>query len=291
MIVDTSAWVECLRATGSPTHLTLRAGVQDGKPIATPALVVTELLSGSRSEAAGLLQLLSRFEILIPDSLRDYQGAARVQRICRRAGFTIRSTTSTPLHQSPLRLTASPPPRILLRRSRPAEKGPRASSSSTRVHRRVIFEGHIAWAPRHAGDGLVTGSTQEDRRQEKTMDFYSSSGAPIAYSDDGEHIYLFSGKPVAYFSGTAVYTFSGKHIGWFDNGWIRDLDGYAVFFTSAARGGPVKPVRQIKPVKGVKNVRPVKGDAVLHGFSTCVQGQEILTDPCSDCFCIRLASA
>lgn len=91
------------------------------------------------------------------------------------------------------------------------------------------------------------------------MDFYSSSGAPIAYSDDGEHIYLFSGKPVAYFSGTAVYTFSGKHIGWIDNGWIRDLNGYAVFFTSAARGGPVKPVRQIKPAKGVKNVRPVKG--------------------------------
>lgn len=87
MIVDTSAWVEYLRATGSPTHLTLRTGVQDGKPIATPALVVTELLSGSRSEieAAGLLQLLSRLEILIPDSLRDYQGAARVHRICRRA--------------------------------------------------------------------------------------------------------------------------------------------------------------------------------------------------------------
>ncbi|MDE2764540.1 MAG: PIN domain-containing protein [Gemmatimonadota bacterium] len=96
MIVDTSAWVEYLRATGSPTHLALRAGVQDGKPIATPALVVTELLSGSRSEieAAGLLQLLSRFEILIPDSLRDHQGAARIQRICRRAGFTIRSTVA-----------------------------------------------------------------------------------------------------------------------------------------------------------------------------------------------------
>ena len=91
------------------------------------------------------------------------------------------------------------------------------------------------------------------------MDFYSSSGAPIAYSDDEGHIYLFSGKPVAYLSGTAVYTFAGRHIGWFDNGWIRDLGGYAVFFTSAARGGPLKPVTQIKPVKGVKNVQPIKG--------------------------------
>ncbi len=94
MIVDTSAWVEYLRATGSPTHLALRSSVRGGKPISTPAPVVTELLSGGSSEVevTGLLQLLSRFEILIPDSLRDFQGAARIYRVCRRAGFTIRST-------------------------------------------------------------------------------------------------------------------------------------------------------------------------------------------------------
>ena len=93
MIVDTSAWVEYLRETGSPIHLALRASVRTGQPIATPAPVVTELLSGSRSElkAARLLQLLSRFEILVPDSMRDYQAAARIYRTCRRAGFTIRS--------------------------------------------------------------------------------------------------------------------------------------------------------------------------------------------------------
>ena len=91
-----------------------------------------------------------------------------------------------------------------------------------------------------------------------TMDFYDRSGAPIAYSDDGEHIYLFSGRPVAYLSRTAVYTFGGMHIGWFENGWIWDLDGNAVFFTPAARGGPGKPFRQIKPVKGVKAIRQIK---------------------------------
>ena len=94
MIVDTSAWVEYLRATGSPTHLALRSGVQKGEPIATPALVVTELLSGCPNElrAANLLQLLSRFEIVTSDSLRDYRAAARIYRVCRRAGLTIRST-------------------------------------------------------------------------------------------------------------------------------------------------------------------------------------------------------
>ena len=94
MIVDTSAWVEYLRRTESEYDLFLDATVLGGQPIATPAAVVAELLCGTNSEAAAaeLLQLLSRFEILIPDSLRDFRGAARVYRVCRRAGFRIRST-------------------------------------------------------------------------------------------------------------------------------------------------------------------------------------------------------
>ena len=92
-----------------------------------------------------------------------------------------------------------------------------------------------------------------------TIDFYSKSGTPIAYSDEGENIYLFTGEPVAYISGDAVYAFSGEHIGWFEDGWIRDKSGGCVFFTQDAKGGPVKPVKQVKPVKGVKHVKLVKG--------------------------------
>ena len=94
MIVDTSAWVEYLRKTGSPTHLALRSRFRAAQPIATPAAVVMELLSGGHSEAKALelLQLLKRFEILEPDSLSVYREAARIYRICRRAGYTIRSS-------------------------------------------------------------------------------------------------------------------------------------------------------------------------------------------------------
>ena len=91
------------------------------------------------------------------------------------------------------------------------------------------------------------------------IDFYSQAGEPIAYTDDGQHIYLFSGRPVAFLSGDAVYLFSGKHIGWFGDGWVRDRNGRPVFFTPDAYGGPIKPVRRVKPVKGVKQVKPVKG--------------------------------
>ncbi len=93
MIVDTSAWVEYLRRTESPTHLALRAEVEAGRPIATPAAAVMELLAGSRTEpeALKLSQLLSRFEVLVPDSAGDFQHAAFIHRTCRRAGYTIRS--------------------------------------------------------------------------------------------------------------------------------------------------------------------------------------------------------
>ena len=92
-----------------------------------------------------------------------------------------------------------------------------------------------------------------------TTDFYDKSGAPVAYCEDGEHIYMFSGQPVAFLNEDTVYSFSGKHIGWFEDGWIRDKFGHCVFFTDEATSGPVKPVKHVKPVKGVKHVKPVKG--------------------------------
>ncbi|MDE0358655.1 MAG: PIN domain nuclease [Gammaproteobacteria bacterium] len=93
MIVDTSAWVEYLRRTESAFDLFLDDAVRAGRPIATPASVVMELLAGCRTEpeARQLLKLISRFEILIPDSLGHFQQGALVYRACRRAGSTIRS--------------------------------------------------------------------------------------------------------------------------------------------------------------------------------------------------------
>lgn len=92
-----------------------------------------------------------------------------------------------------------------------------------------------------------------------TIDFYSKTGEPIAYTEDNEHIYLFSGAPVAYLSGDAVYAFSGQHIGWFEDGWIRDKKGSCVLFSAETHGGPIKPVKRIKPIKGVKRIKPIKG--------------------------------
>lgn len=93
MIVDTSVWVEYLRRTESAFDLCLDAEIQAGRPVATPAPAVMELLAGCRTEpdVLKLTQLLSRFEVLVPDSVADFQHAALLYRTCRGAGYTVRS--------------------------------------------------------------------------------------------------------------------------------------------------------------------------------------------------------
>lgn len=91
------------------------------------------------------------------------------------------------------------------------------------------------------------------------MVFYDNHGGPAAYTEDGEHIYLFTGEPVAYLDRDAVYGYNGRQFGWFDNGWIRDLNGDCVFFSENATGsGPMKPIKHICPIKCIKHIKPIK---------------------------------
>ncbi len=61
-----------------------------------------------------------------------------------------------------------------------------------------------------------------------SRDFYDSNGRPYAYSDDGETIYTFGGRPVAYIDGDSVYLFSGSHLGFFQNGQVWGHAGNVV---------------------------------------------------------------
>lgn len=92
------------------------------------------------------------------------------------------------------------------------------------------------------------------------MTFYDVKGAPAAYLDrDGEHIYLFDGRPAAYIHEDAVYGFDGTQYGWYEKGWVRDLKGCCVMFTEEARiGGPAKPSRQETPAKWARAARPCR---------------------------------
>lgn len=91
------------------------------------------------------------------------------------------------------------------------------------------------------------------------MTLYDLHGNALAYCEDGEYIYLFSGDPVAYLYNDIVYGYNGRQFGWFENGWIRDLGGNCVFFTEDSYGsGPAKPARCSRPLKYARYARPAK---------------------------------
>lgn len=89
--------------------------------------------------------------------------------------------------------------------------------------------------------------------------FFDFKGQPVAYSEDGLHLYLFSGQAVAYLQGELIYDYEGRHLGWFQDGWVMDPDGNYVYFTDAAEGEPAKKPRKIMPsLKSMKLSAPMK---------------------------------
>lgn len=92
ILVDSSTWVEFLRATERPTHQRLRAALQEGVALACTDVVVMEILAGARDEADRdrLRRLLYGLEFLAVDGPADYEQAAELYRLCRSGGETPR---------------------------------------------------------------------------------------------------------------------------------------------------------------------------------------------------------
>jgi len=93
IVVDTSAWVEFLRKTGSPSHLTLRGLLVAEAPLAVTEAVVFEVLAGARSddELEQMRDRLLAFPVLPLNGLAGFELAAELYRACRRAGETLSS--------------------------------------------------------------------------------------------------------------------------------------------------------------------------------------------------------
>jgi predicted nucleic acid-binding protein len=95
ILADTSAWVEYLRATGSPVHLRLRELIDAEGDLRTSEVVMMELLAGATTPegVVQLRRLLGRFDILPVEGLADYEAAAELYRRCRAGGETVRKLT------------------------------------------------------------------------------------------------------------------------------------------------------------------------------------------------------
>ncbi len=89
ILIDTSAWIEFLRDTGSPVCDEVDRLLAAEIAICDP--VRMEVLAGARDEAhlRQLRGLLARATAL-PTGTTDYESAAALYRICRRRGETVR---------------------------------------------------------------------------------------------------------------------------------------------------------------------------------------------------------
>jgi len=95
ILADSSAWIEYLRATESETDKRLDTLLHDRARVATTDLVLLEVLGGARDRAhhQELQRLLYAREYLRTAGPSDFEAGARVYRICRKGGDTIRKLT------------------------------------------------------------------------------------------------------------------------------------------------------------------------------------------------------
>jgi predicted nucleic acid-binding protein len=92
IVVDSSAWIEHFRQTGSTIHLTVRRLLGERSQIAVTEVVVMEVLAGT-TRPAEASSYLRGFTMLPLQGLRDFEHAAALFRACRAAGETVREMT------------------------------------------------------------------------------------------------------------------------------------------------------------------------------------------------------
>ncbi|HXC45527.1 MAG TPA: PIN domain nuclease [Solirubrobacteraceae bacterium] len=90
ILVDSSAWVEYLRRTGSPVHLRVRTALEEKVELASTDVVLMEILAGARDgrDRDRLRRLIYGRTLLAVEGPSDYEQAAELYRACRRQGET-----------------------------------------------------------------------------------------------------------------------------------------------------------------------------------------------------------
>ena len=89
-LIDTSAWIEYLRKTGSRTNIEVRRTLNIDAQICD--VIRMEILAGARDQqhVTQLEKLLARATTIKTEPV-DYDNAASIYRACRKLGVTIRA--------------------------------------------------------------------------------------------------------------------------------------------------------------------------------------------------------
>jgi hypothetical protein len=106
ILIDTSAWIEFLRDTGSPVCQRVDALLDEDIAVCDP--VRMEVLAGARDERhlSDLRRLLARASTISVEPI-DYEEAAALYRACRRQGDTVRKLIDCLIAAAAMRASAS----------------------------------------------------------------------------------------------------------------------------------------------------------------------------------------
>lgn len=106
ILIDTSAWIEFLRDTGSPVCLRVDALLDEEVAVCDP--IRMEVLAGARNERhlSDLRRLLARASS-IPVGPIDYEEAAALYRLCRGEGDTVRKLIDCLIAAAAMKASAS----------------------------------------------------------------------------------------------------------------------------------------------------------------------------------------
>ena len=109
ILVDTSAWVEFDRATGSTLDIRLTQLIATTDEVAVTEPVIMEVLAGARDDRRenDLRRLMQRFPLMRFDAAIDFDAATRIYRMCRRSGVTPRGLVDCMIAAVALRHGAS----------------------------------------------------------------------------------------------------------------------------------------------------------------------------------------
>lgn len=93
VLIDTSAWIEYFRATGSPAAVEVRRLLTSGTEVAICEPIAMEILSGAvgADSLAKLQRLVDGLPSLKLDDAIDFRSAAAIFRSARAGGRTVRS--------------------------------------------------------------------------------------------------------------------------------------------------------------------------------------------------------
>jgi predicted nucleic acid-binding protein len=94
ILIDTSVWIDFFRGQDSPQRWMLHNLIQDEEDISICGIILTEILQGVKEDKSfqQTRNYLLELPVFEPKGIKTYSDAARIFRLCRKKGKTIRST-------------------------------------------------------------------------------------------------------------------------------------------------------------------------------------------------------